>query len=239
MPYRKGYRRRYRRKRLFKRKTLATAVAKNTRALATLPRTPRKEIRYVNADSTMNTSTDYQRWMTFTNIAIGDQINQRDGHVIHIHAVYFRVFVNNEDPSLISATTNRTLLVGILGDKTRGELPDTSSYSNFFENSAFGSASPSPVNAQDNLWYNRQVWKVHAKRRLLLQTNNVSGDSKQVVIYKKFPGRGHRVEYRRTNSSDVISGELYGLLNLYEMNQSGSSVDLNVQWQARVWFTSG
>lgn len=239
MPYRKPYRKNVRRKRYGRRRGLASAVAKNTRALAVLPRTPRKEIRFVNADSTMNTFSDFQRYMTFTNISLGDQINQRDGYVIHIHAVYFRVFVNNEDPALASATTNRIMTIGILGDKSRAEPPDTSGYTNFFEDSTFAEVAPSSVNTQDSYLYNRQLWNVYKKRRLLLQNNNQTGDSKQAVLYKRFPGKGHRVEYKRTNNTDVVSGELYGVLNLYEMGQASSTTDLNVQWQARVWFTSG
>lgn len=238
MPYRRNP---YKRRKMPRRRNyafLAPKTAKAVKAIATRAVktwTPLREIRYVATVSQLLTNgTVGQRCNAthLTNIAIGDQLNQRTGPKVYITGIKFDLYAVNA-----STTLDRHFNFALVTDISRAQTLDTTTFSNLMEDSSFAETAPSAVNTNFQYYYNKELVKVHKARRLLL-TQDGSGNERKSVSFFWKPRRPHKVQYERTNSTEVVSGKIWLVIHLAEAAQTASADVVDYQWRARVFYRS-
>lgn len=215
-------------------------VARLQKTVARIPRQPRQQYRGSALISVFNPSlTSRTQCIDLFNISVGDQINQRQGNVIHIHSIDFYLIANQRGGNLANAVVKHALLQDVSTEQT----PNLSTFANLYETSAFVETGPVGTNAQAAVWYNRELWrKPKFTRTHLLAAGGADGAGQSMVQFKKtirFKGKGHKVVYRRTASNVYTTGAIYWLINAFSMTPTAQNEDLDIQFNYIINYTSG
>lgn len=196
---------------------------------------PRKEIRFNPITSQFITNgTVAQRVYSenLTNIALGDQVNQREGYRIRISRIEVDYYFSN------AATSARQARIVLFTDVSRDQTLDTTTYANLMDNSSFAQAAPTSVNSNYPLWYNDELMRVHKRKSHLLSPGGADKAIQQGRLVVNFPDNGTLVEYEKTNDITVSQGKKWLVLMVSELGQTSSAEVTDFQYRVKVFFRS-
>lgn len=174
------------------------------------------------------------------NISEGDQLNNRDGPTIYVKRIELYALFNQRAGNVANAVVQHALLC----DRSIAEKPNLSTFGGFFEDASFTAANPTGVNTQAAYNYNSELWGSRPiyKRSELLAAGGTDGAGVSLRQFRKainFKGKGHKVQYYRLGSTEYQKGAMYWFFNVYNPINVAQNETLDVQYHARVFFTSG